>query len=135
MRKKINISFTLLGLAAIIAAILVINFTYSSRNIRINGVIVDCPIEHIKYSTRGGNHAYILYNGIIFPAGRLILDKQIGDTITVRYLKGMNRVIQEDFEPWRFNLYFGLEGILLIMGLIIIIGGFKGKTMYDSYTP
>lgn len=58
----------------------------------------------------------------------------IGDTITVRYLKGKNRVVQEDFELWRFNVLFGLESILLLFGIIILIGGFKGKSMYYDYS-
>ncbi|HPH63110.1 MAG TPA: hypothetical protein PLN63_05780 [Paludibacteraceae bacterium] len=69
----------------------------------------------------------MLIDGKNFSAGRVIGDLSVGDTIAVRYLKGKSRVVQERVELWRFYLWFGLESILLILGVSIIVGGFMGE--------
>jgi len=69
----------------------------------------------------------VLIDGKNFSAGRVIGDLSVGDTIAVRYLKGKSRVVQERVELWRFYLWFGLESILLILGVSIIVGGFMGE--------
>jgi hypothetical protein len=143
MKMKINITFILLGSIAIIAFILLIRFTWTLRDIRINGELRYCPIVEISYGRN--DYATILIDGQRLDAGLLRTHKdvwgnridglQIDDIISVRYIKGKSRVVQESVEPWRYYLFFGLESILGIMGIALTIGGFMGKTFYNSYIP
>lgn len=135
MTSKINISFIVIGVFAIVVFILLAKFTYISRDIRINGEIKQCPIVRIDYAIKGGNHANIMIDGKELPAGRLIDNLEVGDTIAVRFIEGESRVVQDSVALWRYYLYFGLECILFLLGIVLIIGGLKGKTIYDSYIP
>jgi hypothetical protein len=133
MNKKINISFLVIGVTVIIAFAILLKFTYTLRDIRINGELRYCSIIHINYSGKGGNSADVLIDGQKKMAGHIVDDLKIGDTIAVRYIKGRSRVVQDDVRPCIYYFYFGLESILLIVGVVFIVGGFMGKTFYDSY--
>lgn len=133
MNKKINVSFIVMGIASIIVFVLLVRFTYTLRDIRINGEIKQCPIVSIDYATKGGNSANVVIDGKELIAGRISNQQKVGDIITVRYIKGKSWVVQDRVRPFGFYLYFGLESILLIVGVTFIIGGFMGKTFYGSY--
>ena len=131
MNKKINISYLIIGIASIIAFIILVKFTYTSRYIRINGELKYCPIVSIDYGVK--NYVTVSIDSQELDARLMIDDLCIGDSIAVRYIKGESRVIQERVELWRFYLWFGLESTLLIAGVISIVGGFMGKGTYRDY--
>ncbi|MBS3993971.1 MAG: hypothetical protein KGZ87_09665 [Bacteroidetes bacterium] len=128
MKKKTNISFLVIGVVIIIASVVLAKFTYTLRDIRINGELRYCPIININYSGKGGNSADVLINGQKKLAGHITDDLKVGDTIAVRYIKGKSQVVQDDVRLSIYYLYFGLESILLIVGIVFIVGGFMGKT-------
>ena len=134
MKRKINAFFLLIGFLAIIAAVLTIYYTNNSLYILKNGDTVYCPVVHIDYSAKGGNHAIVSLHGRELSAGKTALNVQLNDTIAVRYIEGETRVVQAENKIRGYYFYFVLEFILLILGIIIVIGGFLGKSMYDSYT-
>ncbi len=134
MKNKINISFVIIGVLVVIIFILLVKFTYTSRDIRLNGEIIQCPIISITYAIKGGNHGHVMINNKEFHVGRLTDDLEVGDTIKVRFMEGKSQVVQADIKPEIYYLYFGLESIVLILGIILIIGGFQGKSIYDSST-
>jgi len=127
MKKKINILFVVLGLCSIIAFIYAVTFTYNLREIRINGELKKCRIVRISYAIKGGNHAYIMIEGKELPAGVLISKVKVGDSLLVRYIKDKPWVVQDRVKLWRYYLFFSLESILLIVGVILTVGGFLGK--------
>jgi hypothetical protein len=140
MNKKINLSFVIVGIITIIVFVLVFKFTYTSRYIRINGELRYCPISNIHYGRK--DIATVLIDGQKLDAGELgthrtafgkrINALQVGDTIAVRYIKGKSRVVQNDVKSGIYYFYFGLESILLIVGITLIIGGFMGKSIYSQ---
>jgi hypothetical protein len=140
MSKKINFLFVIIGIVAVAIFIVLAKFTYNSRDILVNGELRYCLIVKIEYSTK--DYATVLIDGEKLDAGLLrtrqdiwgkrIGGLQVGDSIAVKYIKGRSRVVQADVELWRYYLHWGLEAILLIVGLIFIIGGFMGKTMHNS---
>jgi hypothetical protein len=132
MNKKINISFLLIGIATFIVSVILVNFTYTLRDIRINGELRYCPIIHINYSGKGGNSADVLVDGQKKMAGHTIDNLKVGDTIAVKYIKGKSRVVQADVKPNIYYFYFGLESVLLLVGIVLIIGGFMGKSIYSA---
>ena len=135
MKKKINISFVIIGVLVVSIFILLVKYTYTSRDILLNGEIIQCPIISITYAIKGGNHGHVMINNKELPAGGLTDDLEVGDTIKVRFMEGKSRVVQTDIKPGIYYLYFGFESIVLILGITIIIGGFQGKSIYDSYIP
>ena len=112
MKKKINIFFVILGICSIIAFIYAVTFTYNLREIRINGELKKCEIVRISYANKGGNHAYIMIEGKELPAGRLISDHKVGDSLLIRYIKDKPWVVQDRVKLWRYYLFFALESIL-----------------------
>lgn len=128
MKKKINISFLVIGVVVIIVSVNLVKYTYTLRDIRINGELIYCPIININYSGKGGNSADVLINGQKILAGHITDDLKVGDTIAVRYIKDKSQVVQDDVRLSIYYLYFGLESILLIVGIVFIVGSFMGKT-------
>lgn len=134
MKRRINAFFLFMGFSAVIAAFLTIYYTNKSLYILKNGDTVYCPVVHIDYSTKGGNHAIVLLNGRELSAGKTSQRVKLNDTIAVKYIEGESRVIQMENKIEGYYFYFVLEFILLIIGVIILIGGFLGKSIYDSYS-
>ena len=125
MKKKRNNQAIIIGIVPIIAFVLTAGYTYISREIRINGELIYTPIVRISWGIPSSCNVVI--EGQELKAGRRFGDLRVGDTIAVRYVKGKSRVVQERVELWRFYLWFGLESVLLILGISLIVGGFMGK--------
>jgi hypothetical protein len=68
-----------------------------------------------------------MIEGKELPAGRLISDHKVGDSLLIRCIKDKPWVVQDRVKLWRYYLFFALESILLIVGVILTIGGFLGK--------
>lgn len=135
MNRKINGYFLLIGFMAVVASVLMINYTQNSLIILKNGNLAYCPVIHIDYSARGGNHAFVMLNGQKISAGQVENSIEINDTIAIRYIEGESRVVIAKNKFIVYYFFFVIEGILFVLGVTIIIGGFMGKSIYDSYTP
>ncbi|BEH00518.1 hypothetical protein BSYN_27820 [Bacteroides sedimenti] len=108
-------------------------FTYSDRNIRVNGTLIKAPIvEFYGRISRPNGGCYVLINGMKINAGKIDnLNYSLGDSILVRYIPGEYCVVQERVNPYRYYLYFTLEAILLIIGAVLINESFKGKSIWE----
>jgi len=127
----LNKSVIMIGIACIITFIVLVKYTYTLRDIRINGEIRYCPIVKIREGT-AGKWCNVNIDNKELDAGLCSNKLKKGDTIAIRYIKGKSEVVQEQVELWRYYIFFGLESILLIVGIILIIGGFMGKSIYTQ---
>lgn len=134
MRIKINKILLTVGLASLIAFAFAIYITYTFQNIRIKGKLVYAPIVEISGRiSRPNSGCSVLINSKTIYAGSYDGYTPIGDTIAVRYIPGEIRVIQERFKPNRYYLLYSLASPLLILGIMLIIESFKGKSISQYY--
>ncbi len=117
-----------MGIVLITIFTFAIRFTYSLREIRVNGELVYTPIVSIGKSR--ASTAKVIINERELNAGSISKKSKAGDIIAVRYIEGKTDVVQERVELWRFYLWFGLESFLLFCGIILIVSGFKRVSWY-----
>ena len=131
---KINKILFIIGGLALLAFIFAIYITYTFQNIRINGRLFYAPIVEISCRiSRPNSGCSVLINNKIIYAGSYDGHTPIGDSIAVRYIPEEIRVIQESFHPNRFYLFYALASPLLILGIMLVVESFKGKSMSQYY--
>ena len=128
VKRKINIGMLVMGLIATIVGCYLGQMIYTHREVRFNGELVSCPIVHIDYGAKGGNAGDVEIDGKKLPIYTLDNYFKVGDSLLVRYDKEKKLVIQEKFQEWNFAIYFALDGVLLISGLILTYGGLARKS-------
>jgi membrane-bound ClpP family serine protease len=126
-RRKTNAVAIILGVITIVVSLTVANYIYRQRLIRMNGQLLSVPLVKISYSGKGGNSGYVEIDGELLHISSLDRKWGIGDSIKVRYVKGETMVVQEKKKNWNFILYFGLDSVLLIIGLLLVYAGIRGK--------
>jgi len=126
-KRKRNFGLMLLGILIISLFLLLANLIYTYRDVRMNGLLIKCPIVEITYGTKGGNSGSVAVDGQILSVSRLDSGLDVGDSIQVRYDKIRGMVVQDKFEEGSFILFFALDSVLLILGLSLIYAGVTGK--------
>lgn len=125
---KANWKAIFVGIIALLGFLISIHFTAIDRNIRVNGRIVQAPIVGFYGNIFKNGTVSVRINGEVLNAGSF--DQRgyaVGDSIRVCYIPGEYSVIQERVSPDRYYFYFGLESVLLLMGIYLIVGGIMGK--------
>lgn len=121
-----------MGIIAIIVGSYIGNSIYMHREVRFNGVLLDVPIVHVNYRGKGGNSGDVEIDGKKLHIIKLDDEFNVGDSLLVRYDKEKELVIQEKFQNWNFTIYFALDAVLLICGLLLTYGGIAKKS-WDGY--
>jgi hypothetical protein len=126
IKRKPNIWIILLGVICIVVFTIIANSINDNRLVRMNGKLIKSPIVEISYSNKGGNSGDVEVDGKKLSIIALESDYEVGDSILVRYDKEKSLVVQERFDKAYFVLWFALDSILLIFGLLFLYAGIKG---------
>lgn len=126
-KKKPKIWAIIVGIIVIIVSCVIGNSINDHRLARMNGILINAPITKISYSYKGGNSGTVKVEEKLLSIYKLADNYAIGDSILVRYDKEKSLVIQEKYNNNYFTLYFLLDSILFILGIIIFYGGITGK--------
>lgn len=133
-KKKINKFLLILGLVGVCASILAGRYITEGRSIKLNGDIVKARIIRFRKGLRQKEGAYVELNGKEFYISGLRKKRySLGDTILVRFIPGKNRVIPEHYKVRVYYLYYAFDLILFLMGAVLVIESFKGKSMWSYY--
>jgi hypothetical protein len=127
VKKKPKIWAILVGIIAIGIACLIANEINDNRLARKNGIFVYAPVIHITYGIKGGHSGIVEVDRKKLSIRALDNDVEIGDSIPVLYDKEKSLVVQEKFNDNYFTAYFLIDSILLILGVLMVYGGIKGK--------
>ena len=127
LKKKPKYWIMLLGIFVIVVSLSIAVVLNNNRLVRKNGVIVIAPIIEISYANKGGRSGTISINGNNVSIFALDNDFKVGDSIPVMYNNDKRLAVQLKFTENYFIVYFILNGVLLMMGLLLIYGGFMGK--------
>ena len=130
VKWKINWGMLAIGLLAFIPSCIVANLIYNNREVRMHGELKSCPIVEISYSYKGGNSGDVEIDGKRLSVYKLEDKYHVGDSLLVRYDKEKSLVIQEKYKEWNFFVFYALDSVLLILGLLLIYGGLSGKSSY-----
>lgn len=131
--KRPNFYFLFCGIFSIIMFVISFYFSWTDRNIRLNGELRKERIVEISGRiSRPHGSALIIINNEMLNAGSISVENRVGDSIFVRYVSGGYCVVQESVNPNRYYLYFTLESLLLIVGIAFIIESLKGRS-YACY--
>lgn len=116
----------ILGVLAFIPSCIIANLIYQNWKVRMNGKLVNAPIVDISYGK--GNSGTVEIDGKRLSVYTLEDKFKVGDSIQVRYSKEKALVIQEKFSNNYFIVYFLLDGVLMLAGLLLIYGGLSKKS-------
>lgn len=130
--RKPNIILLLVGIFAVSMFAMSFYYSWTDRNIRLNGELRKVRIVDISYGKRSTRSAIIEIDNARINSGKITTDYSIGDSILVRYIPNEYCVVQERVSPNKYYLYFALEFILLIAGIALIIESLKGKNLLLS---
>lgn len=117
-----------MGTSAIAAFFLVGNFITECRDVRLNGDLVDAKVVSISGGRSRGINVKI--GERIYHSNGYYGSLSVGDTTSVRYIAGCDYVIQEKTNPNLYYLYYALNSILLISGILFVKESFKGKSLW-----
>jgi hypothetical protein len=132
-RRKTNVVAIIIGGISIVVFFAVAIYINTQRVIWMNGQLLEVPLVKINYANKGGNSGYVEIEGQILHVSSLDSKYRIGDSIAVRYLRGESMVVQEKMRKWNFALYFGLNGALLVIGLLLGYAGITGKFRHTRH--
>jgi len=121
-----------MGVIAFIVSSYLAYFIYIHREVRMHGQLISCPIVDIRYAAKGGNSGDVEIDGKRLSVYKLDDYYHVGDSLLVRYDKEKSLVIQEKYEEWNFMIFFALDSVLLILGLILTYGGIARKSWYNG---
>jgi len=128
-KKKINYKIVILGITLLLSFFLVFYYSWTDRNIRLNGNVIKAPIvEFYGRLSRPNGSVSVRIDGVILNAGKF--DRRgysLGDSIEVCYIPNEYCVVQKRVNPNRYYLYFALESIILLVGGYLIISGLRGQ--------
>lgn len=120
--RRFNYLAIFLGIICIILFVIAVRYNLNTKNIIENGKLVQGTVVSVTNSKSGGSCKIIIDGNELSAATNS--DVYVGDTISVRYIKGESRVIQESLEVWRVYLWIGLWCGLLVLGIALLAGGF-----------
>ena len=129
VKKKPSTWAILVGVICIIISCTIGNSINNHRLVRINGISINAPITEISYGNKGGRSGSVCVNGKKLPIYALDNNFAIGDSIAVRYDDKKSLVVQDKYNNTNFIVFFLLDGILLICGLLMLYAGITGKEM------
>lgn len=127
VKNKPKIWAILVGIICISVSCVIGNLINDHRLVRMNGLLINAPITEISYGNKGGRSGSVKVDGKILSIYALDNNLGIGDTISVRYDKEKSLVVQEKYNNNYFTVYFLLDSILLILGILMLYGGIAGK--------
>lgn len=127
VKKKPKIWAIFVGIISIIVSCVIGNSINDHRFVRMNGILINAPIAEISYGIKGGRSGTVKVEEKLLSIYKLADNYAIGDSIRVRYDKEKSLVVQEKYNNNYFTLYFLLDSILFILGIIIFYGGITGK--------
>lgn len=119
----------LTGILCIACFLTIWSIISETKIVKEKGDLVYATIVEIQ-KRHPDDGVYLVINGEKMYSSGLSSNKVIGDTIAVRYIEGIERVVQE----WRnppYYLQYILTSILLVLGIVLIIESFKGKKMRE----
>lgn len=125
--RKPNIILLVIGLFAVSMFAMSFYFSWTDRNVRLNGNLKKVRIVNISYGKRSTRSAIVEIDNIRINSGQITANYSIGDSILVRYIPNEYCVVQERIHPNRYYLYFTLESILLLAAIALIVESLKGK--------
>jgi uncharacterized membrane-anchored protein len=127
VKRKPKIWAILVGIIVIIVSCVVGNSINDHRLVRMNGILINAPITEISYGIKGGRSGTVKVEGKLLSIYKLSDNYAIGDSISVRYDKEKSLVVQEKYNNNYFTVYFLLDSLLLILGILMLYGGIAGK--------